>query len=94
LLTKKKKAWFFLLCGERPKINKLIFLLVFRRFISEPHQHMVCHQSEGPDTPALFYCLQITRLTRCLTSFTPPGVAAEAKSINYAYQRLLPGDKH
>jgi hypothetical protein len=25
LLTKKEKAWFFLLCGYQPKINKLIF---------------------------------------------------------------------
>ncbi|WP_330983076.1 MULTISPECIES: hypothetical protein [Enterobacterales] len=28
VLTKKEKAWFFLLCGEQPKINELIFLIV------------------------------------------------------------------
>ncbi|PXZ96396.1 hypothetical protein DMW62_16035 [Serratia marcescens] len=27
LLTKKEKAWFFLLCGYQSKINKLIFLV-------------------------------------------------------------------
>ncbi|WP_330984062.1 MULTISPECIES: hypothetical protein [Enterobacterales] len=27
MLTKKEKAWFFLLCGEQPKINELIFLV-------------------------------------------------------------------
>jgi hypothetical protein len=27
LLTKKEKAWFFLLCDYQPKINKLIFLV-------------------------------------------------------------------
>jgi hypothetical protein len=29
LLTKQEKAWFFLLCGDQPKINKLIFLIFF-----------------------------------------------------------------
>jgi uncharacterized membrane protein len=29
LLTKQEKAWFFLLCGDQPKINKLIFLILF-----------------------------------------------------------------
>jgi hypothetical protein len=29
LLAKKEKAWFFLLCGYQPKINKLIFLVTF-----------------------------------------------------------------
>ncbi|CAI0934232.1 Uncharacterised protein [Serratia quinivorans] len=29
LLTKQKKAWFFLLCGDQPKINKLIFLVFY-----------------------------------------------------------------
>ncbi|RPH27286.1 hypothetical protein EHN07_10860 [Buttiauxella warmboldiae] len=29
LLTKKEKTWFFLLCGDRPKINKLIFLVFY-----------------------------------------------------------------
>jgi len=29
LLTKKEKAWFFLLCGHQPKINKLIFLVIY-----------------------------------------------------------------
>jgi len=29
LLTKKEKAWFFLLCGEQPKINELIFQFIF-----------------------------------------------------------------
>ncbi|RNT27598.1 hypothetical protein B9037_016835 [Klebsiella aerogenes] len=28
LLTKKEKAWFFLLCGYQPKTNKLIFLVI------------------------------------------------------------------
>jgi|GEM_PF-3793707 len=27
LLSKKEKAWFFLLCDDRPKINELIFLV-------------------------------------------------------------------
>ncbi|WP_281074153.1 hypothetical protein [Klebsiella quasivariicola] len=27
--AKKEKAWFFLLCGYQPKINKLIFLVTF-----------------------------------------------------------------
>jgi len=27
LLTKKKKAWFFLLCDYQMKINELIFLV-------------------------------------------------------------------
>ncbi|TFZ52204.1 hypothetical protein E5C26_08590 [Serratia proteamaculans] len=29
LLTKQEKAWFFLLCGDQPKINKLIFLVFY-----------------------------------------------------------------
>ncbi|NTX80038.1 hypothetical protein FCL49_15735 [Serratia proteamaculans] len=28
LLTKQEKTWFFLLCGDQPKINKLIFLVI------------------------------------------------------------------
>jgi len=28
LLTKKEKAWFFLLCDYQPKINGLIFLVL------------------------------------------------------------------
>ncbi len=37
LLTKKEKAWFFLLCGEQPKINELIFLI----FCSATHDKTV-----------------------------------------------------
>jgi hypothetical protein len=33
LLTKKEKTWFFLLCGDQSKINKLIFQ-VFNGVIS------------------------------------------------------------
>ncbi|EGT4254093.1 hypothetical protein D8W73_08435 [Citrobacter amalonaticus] len=33
LQTKKEKAWFFLLCGYKTKINKLIFL-VFNEVLS------------------------------------------------------------
>ncbi|TQI99462.1 hypothetical protein FHU10_1450 [Serratia fonticola] len=29
LLTKREKAWFFPLCDDQPKINKLIFLIYF-----------------------------------------------------------------
>jgi iron complex transport system ATP-binding protein len=29
LLTKKEKTWFFLLCDDQPKINKLIFLFFY-----------------------------------------------------------------
>jgi len=29
LLTKKEKAWFFLLCGQQAKINELIFLVIY-----------------------------------------------------------------
>jgi len=29
VLTKKEKAWFFLLCGYQPKINELIFLVFY-----------------------------------------------------------------
>jgi len=29
LQTKKEKAWFFLLYGEQPKINELIFLIFY-----------------------------------------------------------------
>ncbi|HCB1209483.1 TPA: hypothetical protein MYN70_003101 [Klebsiella pneumoniae] len=29
MLTSKEKAWFFLTGGYQPKINKLIFLVIF-----------------------------------------------------------------
>jgi hypothetical protein len=29
LLTKQEKTWFFLLCGDQPKINKLIFPIFY-----------------------------------------------------------------
>jgi len=29
LLTKKEKAWFFLLCGQQAKTNELIFLVIY-----------------------------------------------------------------
>ncbi|MCT4704561.1 hypothetical protein MUA03_01375 [Enterobacteriaceae bacterium H16N7] len=29
MLTKKEKAWFFLLCGKQAKINELIFLVIY-----------------------------------------------------------------
>jgi len=29
LLTKKEKAWFFLLCDKQAKINELIFLVIY-----------------------------------------------------------------
>jgi hypothetical protein len=29
LLTKQEKAWFFLLCDDQLKINKLIFLIFY-----------------------------------------------------------------
>ena len=37
LLTKKEKAWFFLLCYYQPKINKLIFLV----FMQKPYDKSV-----------------------------------------------------
>ncbi|NIY47831.1 hypothetical protein E2L00_09885 [Cedecea colo] len=46
LLTKKEKAWFFLLCGYQPKINPLIFLIFIRRYRFNLRWLKVCHQSE------------------------------------------------
>ncbi|NIF48003.1 hypothetical protein F3J28_09505 [Enterobacter sp. Ap-1006] len=57
MLTKRKKAWFFPLCGEQPKINELIFLFFLTSrliFFLSPE---VCHQSEGPVNPALYRLL-------------------------------------
>jgi hypothetical protein len=52
LLTKKVKAWFFLLCGEQPKINELIFLVFNLVIFARPRQDEVCHQSATPVQPA------------------------------------------
>ncbi|MGQ8815836.1 hypothetical protein [Serratia sp. NA_13] len=54
LLTKQEKAWFFLLCGEQPKINKLIFLIFVYRPLLALGRNEVCHQSEGAMKGALF----------------------------------------
>ncbi|HCJ99215.1 MAG TPA: hypothetical protein DHV72_04200 [Serratia grimesii] len=45
LLTKQEKAWFFLLCGDQPKINKLIFLIFIYRHLLALGRNEVCHQS-------------------------------------------------
>jgi hypothetical protein len=37
----------FLLCGEQPKINKLIFLIFIYRPLLALGRNEVCHQSEG-----------------------------------------------
>jgi hypothetical protein len=47
LLTKQEKAWFFLLCGDQPKINKLIFLIFIYRPLPALGRNEVCHQYEG-----------------------------------------------
>ncbi|NIF32403.1 hypothetical protein F3J29_09660 [Enterobacter sp. Cy-643] len=54
MLTKRKKAWFFPLCGEQPKINELIFLFFLTSCLIFFLSPEVCHQSEGPVNPALF----------------------------------------
>jgi hypothetical protein len=40
LLTEKEKAWFFLLRGEQPKINKMIFQLITAAVYSGTWQAM------------------------------------------------------
>ncbi|WP_330984462.1 MULTISPECIES: hypothetical protein [Enterobacterales] len=47
LLTKKEKAWFFLLCGEQPKINKLIFLVYYSQIKDKPRQAGVCEANQA-----------------------------------------------
>ncbi|NIY48454.1 hypothetical protein E2L00_13265 [Cedecea colo] len=50
MLTRKEKAWFFLSCGNQPKINELIYLLIFRRPISGLRKPWGCRQSgASPD---------------------------------------------
>ncbi len=36
LQTKQDKTWFFLLCGQLPKINELIFLVFYLVIFSHP----------------------------------------------------------
>jgi hypothetical protein len=47
LLTKQEKAWFFLLCGDRTKINKLIFLIFIYQPLFALGRNEVCPQFEG-----------------------------------------------
>ncbi|NTX78125.1 hypothetical protein FCL49_05920 [Serratia proteamaculans] len=55
MLTKQEKAWFFLLCGDQPKINKLIFLIFIYRPLLALGRNEVCHQS-GPAPAGLCFC--------------------------------------
>ncbi|MGQ8817409.1 hypothetical protein ACUTSU_10925, partial [Serratia sp. NA_13] len=59
LLTKQEKAWFFLLCGEQPKINKLIFLIFIYRPLLALGRYEVCHQSE-PRSAGFFIGMSLT----------------------------------
>ncbi|MGQ8776718.1 hypothetical protein ACUTQ5_20465 [Serratia sp. NA_112.1] len=52
LLTKQEKAWFFLLCGEQPKIIKLIFLIFIYRPLLALGRNEICHQSEAAQVAA------------------------------------------
>ncbi|NTX81515.1 hypothetical protein FCL49_21960 [Serratia proteamaculans] len=47
MLTKQEKAWFFLLCSDQPKINKLIFLIFIYRPLLALVRNEVCHQLSG-----------------------------------------------
>ncbi|WP_075205625.1 hypothetical protein, partial [Klebsiella aerogenes] len=55
LLTKKEKAWFFLLCGYQSKINELIFLVICLSLSANLTMHKVCHQSHGSYGARFFY---------------------------------------
>ncbi|NTX77286.1 hypothetical protein FCL49_10210 [Serratia proteamaculans] len=55
LLTKQEKAWFFLLCGDQPKINKLIFQIFIYRPRLALGRNEVCHQSEAQIFAPLVY---------------------------------------
>ncbi|HBW8915357.1 TPA: hypothetical protein MFN38_001112 [Klebsiella pneumoniae] len=47
MLTSKEKAWFFLTGGYQPKINKLIFLVIFLVQSASTMMHEVCHESHA-----------------------------------------------
>jgi hypothetical protein len=66
LLTKKEKALFFLLCGKRLKINKLI-LLVFLLMLSIRSASEVSGIIISNGLRAVLFCLKFERATHFLS---------------------------